>query len=45
VTICIEEIMVKVIAAVLEKYDAPCHLEELELEEPRAGEVLVKSYP
>lgn len=32
----------RVTAAVLENYGAPFHLEELELEEPRAGEVLVK---
>ena len=32
----------RVTAAVLENYDTPFHLEELELEEPQAGEVLVK---
>lgn len=37
-----EEITVRVTAAVLENYDTPFHLEELEIEEPRAGEVLVK---
>lgn len=32
----------RVTAAVLENYDASFHVEELELEEPRVGEVLVK---
>lgn len=32
----------KVTAAVLENYDTPFHLKELDLEEPRPGEVLVK---
>lgn len=32
----------RVTAAVLESYDTPFHLQELEIEEPREGEVLIK---